>query len=391
MLKMDFDGCSTNSASGEGISIVYFAKSTSIGPTSRYRILQFIPALKNRGFECIVRPLFGESYWRIIEIPSPFLRGMAKMIYVVGRFVRRAWDVLTIGDVDLVVIEGQLFPYMPALVERMLSRLRYRLIIEFDDAIYLTPGHRQKIPALLAMAEGAIVGNEVLAQYARKYTSQVYVIPTVVDTQRFFPRRTGAQRIGVSAGTPLTVVWIGLACNLGYLDIVAPALKELQDRGLIKFRVVCSRPPRWPGFAVEFKAWQLDQEVELLQDCHIGIMPLPDTEWARGKCALKLLQYMSVGMATVASPVGVNREIITDGETGYLAVTEQDWSDRLVRLCQDAVLREQMGRAARMVVEERYSLNVWGPRLAKQYREIVDATRLVSTADAMPRSLTRGH
>jgi glycosyltransferase involved in cell wall biosynthesis len=175
------------------------------------------------------------------------------------------------------------------------------------------------------------------------------------------------------------------------LDIVAPVLKELQDKGLIKFRVVCSQPPRLPGLTVEFRPWQLEQEVELLQDCHIGIMPLPDTEWARGKCALKLLQYMSVGMAAVASPVGVNREIISDGETGYLAVTEQDWRARLTRLCQDAVLREQMGRAARTAVEERYSLNAWGPRLAKQYQEIADEARAVRVVDSRPRSLTRYH
>jgi glycosyltransferase involved in cell wall biosynthesis len=391
MSKRHLEGRSTYRASGESLTIIYFAKSTSIGPTSRYRIFQFLPVFEEQGIECTVRPLFEKTYWRIIEIPSPFLRVMAKMVYVTGRFLRRAWDVLTIGDVDLVVIEGQLFPYMPALAERMLARLHYRFIIEFDDAIYLTPGHRQKIPALLGMASGAIVGNEVLAKYARKYTSQVYVIPTVVDTQRFAPRQTRVQWIGARTETPITVVWIGLAYNLGYLDIVAPVLKELQDKGLIKFRVVCSQPPRLPGLTVEFRPWQLEQEVELLQDCHIGIMPLPDTEWARGKCALKLLQYMSVGMAAVASPVGVNREIISDGETGYFAVTEQDWRDRLTRLCQDAVLREEMGRAARTAVGERYSLNAWGPRLAKQYQEIANEARSVRVVDSRPRSLTRYH
>ena len=391
MRKQNTEGRRRHDAGKTGVTIVYFSKSSPIGPTSRYRIFQFLPVLEEQGIECTVRPLFEKTYWKIIEIPSPFLRVIAKMVYVTGRFLRRAWDVLTIGDVDLVVIEGQLFPYMPALVERMLARLHYRFIIEFDDAIYLTPGHRQKIPALLSMASGAIVGNEVLAKYARKYTSQVYVIPTVVDTQRFSPRQTGAQWIGARTEMPVTVVWIGLAYNLGYLDIVAPVLKELQDKGLIKFRVVCSRPPRLPGLTVEFRPWQLEQEVELLQDCHIGIMPLPDTEWARGKCALKLLQYMSVGMAAVASPVGVNREIISDGETGYLAVTEQDWRARLTRLCQDAVLREQMGGAARTAVEERYSLNAWGPRLAKQYQEIADEARSVRVVDSRPRSLTRYH
>ncbi|HSL04247.1 MAG TPA: glycosyltransferase family 4 protein [Nitrospiraceae bacterium] len=333
--------------------------------------------------------MFEETYWKIIEIPSPFLRVMAKMVYVVGRFLRRTWDALTIGDVDLVVIEGQLFPYMPALAERFLARLGYRLIIEFDDAIYLTRGHRWKMPTLLAMASGAIVGNEVLAQYARRYATQVFVVPTVVDTQRFIPVKRGARWIGAETENPITVVWIGLAYNLGYLDIVAPVLKEMQDKGLIKFRVVCSRPPRLPGLMVEFRAWRLEQEVELLQDCHIGIMPLPNTEWAKGKCALKLLQYMSVGMATVASPVGVNREIISDGETGYLAVTEQDWRDRLARLCQDAALREQMGRAARTTVEDRYSLRVWGPRLAKQYQEMADNAISSHVGDSVAQPLSR--
>jgi glycosyltransferase involved in cell wall biosynthesis len=311
------------------------------------------------------------------------------MAYVFGRFLRRAWDVLTIGDADLVVIEGQLFPYMPALAERMLARLRYRVVIEFDDAIYLTRGHRWKIPALLAMASGAIVGNEVLAQYARRYAVQVFVVPTVVDTQRFVPVQRGVRLIGAATEKPVTVVWIGLAYNLGYLNIVAPVLRELQDKGLIKFRVVCSRPPRLPGLMVEFRAWQLEQEVELLQDCHIGIMPLPNTAWAKGKCALKLLQYMSVGMATVASPVGVNREIISDGETGYLAVTEQDWRDRLTQLCQDAAFREQMGRAARKTVEERYSLHVWGPRLAKQYQEMTSNVISSHVNDSVTQPLSR--
>ncbi len=389
MSKNHLEGRSTSRASGESLTVSYFAKSTSVGPTSRYRIFQFLPVLREHGVECTVCPLFEETYCEIIEIPSPFLRVMTKIAYVIGRFLRRAWDVLTIGDVDLVVIEGQLFPYMPAFSERVLARLGYRLIIEFDDAIYLTRGHRWKIPALLRMASGAIVGNEVLAQYARRYATQVLVVPTVVDTQRFIPVKRKARLIGTATKDPVTVVWIGLAYNLGYLDIVAPVLKEMQDKGLIKFRVVCSRPPRLPGLMVEFRAWQLDQEVSLLQDCDIGIMPLPDTEWARGKCALKLLQYMSVGMATVASPVGVNREIISDGETGFLAVTEQDWRNSLAQLCQDASLRERMGRAARTTVEERYSLRVWGPRLAQQYQAMADHALSSRVGDSVAQTSSR--
>ncbi len=122
MSKRHLEGRSAYRASGETLTVIYFAKSTSIGPTSRYRIFQFLPVLEERGIECTVRPLFEKTYWKIIEIPSPFLRVIAKMVYVTGRFLRRAWDVLTIGDVDLVVIEGQLFPYMPALARANVSK-----------------------------------------------------------------------------------------------------------------------------------------------------------------------------------------------------------------------------------------------------------------------------
>ncbi len=370
---------------------MYFSKSAAVGPSSRYRIYQYLPCLEAVGIECAVRPLWGVAYFFLLSVRIIPLRILGKTLYSIVRFLKRLLDIVTMGKPDLVVLEGPLFPYCPLWGERLLKWMGQKLVIELDDAIYLTPGHQRKIPALLAMASVAIVGNEVLAQYARRHTAQVFVIPTVVDTQRFVPAQAGAQLVSAATEKPVTVVWIGLAYNLEYLDIVAPVLKELQDKGLIKFRVVCSRPPRLPGLTVEFRAWQLEREVEVLQDCHIGIMPLPSTEWSEGKCGLKLLQYMSIGMATVASPVGVNRDILSGGEAGFLAATEQDWRDKLTRLCQDEALRERMGCAARTTVEERYSLHVWGPRLAKQYQEIVDDERSVRVGNLMARSLNRYH
>lgn len=373
------------------MKVMYFSKSAAVGPSSRYRIYQHLPYLEAADIECTVRPLWGAAYFLLLDVGIAPLRTLGKVLYTVVRFLKRLLDLVTMGKPDLVVLQGQLFPYCPLWGERLLLWMNHKLVIELDDAIYLTPGHRRKIPALLAMASGAIVGNEALAQYARRHTAQVCVIPTVVDTQRFAPVRTRAQEVRTAAEKPVTVVWIGLAYNFGYLDVVAPVLKELQDKGLIKFRVVCSRPPRLPGLTVEFRAWQLEREVEVLQDCHIGIMPLPNTEWAEGKCGLKLLQYMSLGMATVASPVGVNRDILSDGETGFLAATQQEWRDKLTRLCLDVALRERMGRAARTTVEERYSLRVWGPRLAKQYHEMVDDAKSVRIGNVMARSRNQYH
>ena len=353
------------------MTVTYFSKSSIIGPSSRHRVFQFLPHLHTQGIDCVVDPLFDDTYFKILTVQSPALRAMLKIPYVLARFIKRLWTLLALGGRDLIVIEGQLFPYLPPWTERLLRWCGYRMVIEMDDAIYLTHGHEKKMPALLSMATGVIVGNEQLASYARQFSPRVWVVPTVVDTDRFAPVR---QRIAGSAeqsSETITLVWMGLAYNLKYLNVLAPALRTLQSRFHITLRVVCSQPPRMPGVNIEFRPWAMEREVSDLQDASVGVMPLEDTEWARGKCGLKLLQYMAVGVPAVASPVGVNSGIITTGHNGFLASTEQEWYDRLESLCRQPQLRLQIGLAGRRTVEERYSLAVWGPRLAEVYRTFV--------------------
>jgi glycosyltransferase involved in cell wall biosynthesis len=194
------------------------------------------------------------------------------------------------------------------------------------------------------------------------------VVPTVVDTARFLPTPVEKPTRRTHGDDTITLVWIGLACNLKYLNVLAPALRRLQARYRVKLRVVCSEPPMLPGLNIEFRSWEWEREVEDLQDATIGVMPLEDTEWARGKCGLKLLQYLAVGLPAVASPVGVNSEILVNGENGFLASTEHEWYERLDSLCRDPQLRTRMGQAGRRTVETRYSLAVWGPRLVDVYR-----------------------
>lgn len=353
------------------MTVTYFSKSSIIGPSSRYRVFQFLPHFHADGIDCTVVPLFDETYFRILGVRRLSLRTLLKVPYVFARFLHRLWTLFTLGRRDLIVIEGQLFPYVPPVAERLLECCRYRVVVEMDDAIYLTRWHEKKMPALLSMATGAIAGNERLASYAKQFSPRVCVVPTVVDTDRFVP---GRQRSAISAdhsSETITIVWMGLAYNLKYLDVVAPALQALQSRYRVRLRVVCSQPPRMPGVDIEFRPWDMRREVSDVQDASIGVMPLEDTEWARGKCGLKLLQYMAVGLPAVASPVGVNGDIIMNGENGFLASTEQDWYDRLEPLCRQPHLRSRIGQAGRRTVEERYSLAVWGPRLVDVYRTFV--------------------
>jgi len=350
--------------------VEYFSKTSEIGPSSRYRIYQFLPFLDAGGVSVTVRPLFGSLYFRVLTWRPSILRWIVTCLYVVVRFARRGFDLLLSHGADLILLEGQLFPYLPPLVERILAGRR-RVVIEFDDAIYLTAGHARKIPILLSLSVGAIVGNQTLAAYAAAHSPNVQVIPTVVDTDRFTPGKSVAQIAEGTTDHPITIGWIGLAYNASYLEWLTPVFLKLQQEHNVHILVICSQPPRLEGINMTFRAWSHETEVEDLRTCQIGVMPLPDNEWAEGKCGLKLLQYMAVGLAAVASPRGVNREIISDGVNGFLAETHEQWYAQLSHLCGDKLLRIRMGQAARKTVESRYSLSVWGPRLPDLYKRFL--------------------
>jgi hypothetical protein len=371
------------------MTVTYFSKSSIIGPSSRYRVFQFLPHFHAEGIDCTVSPLFGETYFKILEVRQSWLRTLLKVPYVFVRFLRRLWELFTLGRRDLIVIEGQLFPYVPPVVERLLQWCRYRVVVEMDDAIYLTRWHEKKMAALLSMATGAIAGNERLASYAKLFSPQVCVVPTVVDTDRFVPDRESSSAFDHSSEV-ITIVWMGLAYNLSYLNVLAPVLRALQSRFHVRLRVICSQPPRMPGVDIEFRPWDMRREVSDMRDASIGVMPLEDTEWARGKCGLKLLQYLAVGLPSVASPVGVNCHIITNGENGFLASTEEDWYDRLEALCRQPHVRARIGLAGRRTVEERYSLAVWGPRLTEVYRNFAQSER-DDVTDRRDHSRLSGH
>ncbi|MDA0284217.1 MAG: glycosyltransferase family 4 protein [Planctomycetota bacterium] len=319
-------------------------------PSTRFRINVWLPALRVAGFQCDVATSIPGKYdfWK-------FLGWRASQM--IKRAVRR-WHILLawFRRYDLIVIERELFDTPNADLEKRFRRLDARLVLDYDDAVFLR--YPEKFAQLASMCDAVIAGNSALASHASIFNDHVIVIPTCVDTDEFVPT-TNLEHSG-----PVVIGWIGTPSNVPMLEIIAPALKVLSQRHEFVLRIVtapCELPDsiRQSGVPTELVLWRYGQEVHELQQFDIGIMPLISDQWTMHKCGFKLLQYMSVGIAAVASPVGVNCEIIDDGTNGFLADTATEWAEVLGKLIASPALRRLTGAAARETVERSYSLNAW--------------------------------
>jgi glycosyltransferase involved in cell wall biosynthesis len=354
------------------------------GAGCRFRIAHYIPYLATEGIDVTVAPFYDRQFFRLVYEKRRLAR---KAWHFLKQTAARLATVARAGRYDAIWIYREAFPVGPPLLEAMLHGLRRPLLYDFDDAVFLpntSAANRyvgklkyvQKIGRIIGYCDEVIAGNEYLATYARRFNSSVHVIPTSVDTHVFVPRSGGP-----SAAAPV-VGWIGTPTTAAYLLPLGPVLSALSVHTEFTFRMSGAAPLTIPGVRVEFPSWSLEREVELFNTCDIGVYPLPDDDWARGKCGFKAIQFMACGVPVVASPVGVNREIIDDGVNGFLADSAPEWNRKLTRLLADANLRRQIGAAARRTIEERYSLDVNAPRVAGVMRHLVERSRPATAAFA---------
>lgn len=322
-----------------------------IGASSRYRLLQFVPLLEDAGHVVQVRSLLKDRY-----LERLYAQGRRPAGTVAAGYARRLWQSRDDQSFDTVICEQEAFPYLPVHFDRRAWRGAHRLFLDYDDAAYVRyqriPLLRDKIARLMVEADGVVVGNSHLADYAEQFSKRVEVIPTVVDLARY------PNKPRVATDDTLRIAWIGTPVTARLLEPLLPAFEKVQkEHPKVVFRFIgAGAVISMNGLRTETPGWSEETEVELLAECDLGIMPLPDTEFARGKCGLKLIQYMACWLPVVASPIGVNCEIVTDGHNGFFASGPGEWAEALHCLIANAELRTRMGVAARKRVEGRYTL-----------------------------------
>jgi glycosyltransferase involved in cell wall biosynthesis len=262
----------------------------------------------------------------------------------------------------------------PAIVERLLARWRVRYVYDLDDAVwvrYVSPINAYfsalrcpgKTETSCRLAGHVMAGNAFLADYALRHNAAVTVVPTTIDTDRYRCLPTRTPEIP-------TIGWTGSHSTSRYLEVVRAALQNLRRRVRFRLILVGASGLALDGVEVERRVWSSATETDDLSDIDVGIMPLEDGVWERGKCGLKALQYMALGIPPVVSPVGVNREIVVHGRNGLHARTTEEWEHALETLLQSPQTRSQLGAAARATVARSYSAQVHAPRVAALFRSL---------------------
>ncbi|MCU0356614.1 MAG: glycosyltransferase family 4 protein [Cyclobacteriaceae bacterium] len=332
-------------------------------PSQRFRFEQYLESLKNAGYTCRVSTFLPASSWRIFYQPGHL---PAKLSLLLGGFFRRVRVLATASRSDFIFLHREAAPIGPPVFEWILTRvLRKKIIYDFDDAIWLTDKTnesapeqwlrwRSKVGSICRWSYKISCGNDYLADYARQFNPNVIVNPTTIDTENL---HNPALYQVTKNPEKVVIGWTGSHSTLKYLTDFIPVIRELQARhSNLYFLVIADRDSAPEVDRYEYIPWNKVTEAADLLTMDVGIMPLPDDVWTRGKCGFKALQYMSMEIPCVVSPVGVNSAIIEHGVNGFLATTLEEWMLYLEELIHNETLRRQLGQAGRKRVIENYSV-----------------------------------
>ena len=345
-------------------------------PAQRFRFEQYFEYLSSKGYQCELAHLLTAS-----EAKTFYSKGksIAKAWIVVKGFFRRYRQCRLAQEYDIVFIQREAFITGTTFFEKMLRGKNVKMVFDFDDAVWMESvsdinrrfaflKNPDKTATLIKMADLVIAGNAYLANYAKQFNSNIIIIPTTIDTNEYKPDKQSNQ------DHPVVIGWSGSFSTIQHFKYAVPVLKKLQakygDRILIK--VIGDAGYKNEELNLISLDWNKKNELHELNSFHIGIMPLPDDEWSKGKCGLKGLQYMALGIPTIMSPVGVNTEIISDGFNGFLADGDEDWVFKLESLIDSKELREKLGTESRRTVVSRYSVEAQKDVYLKCFNDLLN-------------------
>lgn len=349
------------------MKVLFFTKYSRRGASSRLRSFQYFPFLERDGIEAVVSPLFDDTY-----LTSLYSNKATKWSAAKG-YLRRLHKLLSVKQYDNIFIEYELFPYLPAWGEFILKKLGVRYIVDYDDAIFhnydLSSNKiirillEKKIDKVMKYSSTVIAGNQYLADRAKKAgAKRIEIIPTVIDIDRYRIKKPNNR-------DKIVIGWIGTPFTLKYVESISTVLQILGEQYNVEVIIVGAKGNVGISGNIHFIDWTEDTEVASIANFDIGIMPLIDSPWEKGKCSYKLIQYMGCAVPVVASQIGMNKEVVIEGETGFLVNTMEDWLKALELYIRFPEMRLIHGVAGRKRALEQYSLQVTHKLLAKALKE----------------------
>lgn len=349
------------------------------GPSSRYRVYQYLPFLDKEGIEYSKFPFYTDIFERIscnmFKISNILGSGFNK-IYVYWGYLKRLFQILLAARYDVIFIQKDLIPHV---LIQVLHTQNKNIIFDFDDAIFLSdekqkqcigrvirPNGYIKVPRILRASKKIIVGNKYLKEYCLKFNANVSVLPISIDTKRYFVKHKEKQQ-------NLVIGWLGSPATVFCLEILNDVFKSICKKyPSVKIMLIGADSFANPNKSnISIKRWNYETEINDLQEFDIGLMPMSDDEFTQGKGGCKLLQYMAVGLPSVVSPVGINREIVKEGVDGFFASDPQEWIEKISLLIEDKKLREKISQQARETVVKHYSLEKAGPQFMQTIKEVL--------------------
>lgn len=344
------------------MKVLLFSRYGSQGASSRVRYLQYLTYLREKDVDVTITPLFSNRYLTALYGRE------SRWVEAIKGYAKRFYTLFSVFRYDVVIVEKELFPFCPAVAEWLLYAMGVPYIVDYDDALF----HRydcharalvrtvlgRKIDRVMRYSKVVVAGNEYLAERARRAGAQkIEIIPTVVDMERYKPHYQEVDKVPV-------IGWIGTPKTTRYLKPLWPVFEALQKEMPVRFVAVGGRAEDLIGSPIEAWPWSEMTEVDSIHKFDIGIMPLEDSPWEKGKCGYKLIQYMACGVPVVASPVGVNCNIIDPGVNGFLANSPVEWNAILHELLLKGFsARRAIGLAGHKRANEQYSLQSQAPRL----------------------------